>query len=183
MFSLILCGSLLPWASCILLSPRDAITVAAIDQLGSLFSFSLDEKNFAALADVYTANAIIDGGGPNPLRGLPAIQAFYRQTFSNSSLVTEHTVTTVYAYNFTATTAKSKNYADAFYFGKPAQERGGFLFRNQSVVFRERFDNEYVKEKNGAWKISRQTGPKPIVGFCHIIRRIFVLTLFVIIVS
>ncbi|KAL8790023.1 MAG: hypothetical protein Q9195_006572 [Heterodermia aff. obscurata] len=159
---LILCTTLLPFTTSILLSPRDAITVAAIDQLNSLFSFSLDEKNFTALADVYTANAIIDGGGPNPLRGLPAIQAFYRNTFSNSSLVTEHTVTTVYAYAFTAITAKSKSYADAFYFGKPAQERGGFLFRNQSVVFRERFDNEYVKERSGAWKISKQTGPQPI---------------------
>ena len=163
--SIIFCISFLPWASCIFLSPRDAVTVAAIDQLNSLFSFSLDEKNFDALADVYTANAVIDGGGGSPLIGLPAIQAFYRDTFSNSSLVTEHTVTTVYAYNFTRTTAKSKNYADAFYFGKPAQERGGFLFRNSSVVFRERFDNEYVKEKNGAWKISRQTGPQPIVSF------------------
>ena len=163
--SITLCSSFLPWATSILLSPRDAITVAAIDQLNSLFSFSLDEKNFDALADVYTANAVIDGGGPTPLVGLPAIQAFYRKTFSNSSLVTEHTVTTVYAYNFTATTARSKSYADAFYFGKPAQERGGFLFRNQSVVFRERFDNQYVKEQSGAWKISRQTGPQPIVGF------------------
>ena len=165
--SVILCGSLLPWASCILLSPRDAITVAAINQLNSLFSFSLDEKNFDALADVYTADVVIDGGDGDPLVGLAAIQAFYRETFSNKSLVTEHTVTTVYAYDFTRTTAKAKNYADAFYFGKPAQERGGFLFRNQSVVFRERFDNEYVKEKNGAWKISRQTGPQPIVGLSH----------------
>ena len=165
LFSFTLLSSLLPFTSSILLSPRDAVTLAAINQLNSLFSFSLDEKNFDALADVYTTDVVIDGGGGDPLIGLAAIQQFYRDTFSNASLVTEHTVTTVYAYNFTNTTAKSKNYADAFYFGKPEQERGGFLFRNNSVVFRERFDNEYRKESNGAWKISRQTGPQPIVGF------------------
>ena len=166
LFSLLLSGSLLPQATSIRLSPRDAVTLGAINQLNSLFSFSLDEKNFDALADVYTTDAVLDGGGGNAsLVGLPAIQAFYRDTFQNSSLLTEHTITTVYAYNFTPTTAKAKNYADALYFGNPAQLRNGFLFRNQSVVFRERFDREYAKEKNGAWKISRQTGPTSLVSF------------------
>ena len=62
LFLTILCSNLLPWAHCLLLSPRNAVTLAAINELNSLYSFSLDEKNFDTLADVYTVDAVLDGG-------------------------------------------------------------------------------------------------------------------------
>ncbi|KAL9594512.1 MAG: hypothetical protein Q9219_006994 [cf. Caloplaca sp. 3 TL-2023] len=142
------------------LSPYDTITLASIRQLISLFSISLDEKTFDALQYVYTEDALLDGGGGNStLKGLPAIIDFYRTTFQNTSLKTEHTADTVYGYNFAETTAASSSYAEVAYFGPEIFERGGLLFSNSSVIFRERFDREYRKEASGAWKISRQTGP------------------------
>ncbi|KAL8693903.1 MAG: hypothetical protein Q9218_001368 [Villophora microphyllina] len=147
-------------ANPVLLSPEDSIILGAINQILSIFDLALDTKNFDALIDVYAADAVIDGGGNSSLVGLPAIQNFYRNTFQNASLKTEHTSTTVVGFNFTATTAASTNYADAIYFGPAVLERGGFFFPNQSVIFREKFQNLYVKGSDGAFRISRQTGPQ-----------------------
>ena len=163
-----LIGSFLPPTSCttlnppsIILSPENAVTLASITELLSLFSHALDEKDFAALGSVYTDDVVLSSAG-NSLTGLAAAQAFYTKTFQNATLKTEHTVTTIYGYNFTATTASSLSYADAIYFGPPVFELGGFFFPNQSVNFREKFQNDYVKQ-NGSWKIVRQNGPQGLV--------------------
>ncbi|KAI4088147.1 MAG: hypothetical protein L6R37_008234 [Teloschistes peruensis] len=144
----------------VLLTPEDSVTLGAMNQILSLFSLALDTKMFEALVDVYAPDAVIDAGNNNTLTGLPAITDFYNRTFSNASLQTQHTSTTVIGYNFTSTTAASTSYADALYFGPPVLERlPGFFFPNQSLIIREKFINQYKKGSDGAFKISRQTGP------------------------
>ena len=161
--------SLVPQAFCVWHSSSNAVTQAAINDLNSLYSFCLDEKNFDLLAEVYTTDAVLEGGvattiggAGDTITGIGPITNFWRKIFANASLVTQHTVSTIYTYNFTHTTASSKHYASAFYFGSSVQEQGNFLFRNDSIVTRQRFDNQYVK-RNGSWKISRQKGPQVIV--------------------
>lgn len=133
----------------------DSDTLASINQLLSLFSIALDTKNFPALRDVFAPNAQLTGGG-DPIKGLPAIEDFYRNTFQNASLNTQHTSDTVFGYNFSATTASSTSYANAIYFGPAVLERGGLFFPNSSVIFREKFESEYVRVQDGSWRISKQ---------------------------
>ncbi|KAL8820376.1 MAG: hypothetical protein Q9223_001398 [Gallowayella weberi] len=138
------------------LSTTDTNTITAINQLLSLFSISLDLKTFSALSSVFAPDAkLTDSAGGNPIVGLPAILDFYTQTFQNASFQTEHTSDTVYAYDLKRTTAKSISYAEVAYFGPRVFERGGELFVNSSVTFRERFENEYVKLKEG-WRVKTQ---------------------------
>ncbi|KAI4231417.1 MAG: hypothetical protein L6R40_007739 [Gallowayella cf. fulva] len=137
------------------LSTNDAVTVVAIQQLLSLFSISLDLKTFSTLSSVFAPDAEISDDGAEPLIGLPAITDFYTKTFQNASLKTEHTSDTVYAYDLKRNTAKSISYAAVAYFGPAVLERGGVLFSNSSVTFRERFENEYVKLKDG-WRVKKQ---------------------------
>ena len=139
--------------------PRDdSITLLSITQLLSLFSISLDTKNFTALGNVFADDAVLNGGGGgNPLTGLPAIEDFYQKTFQNATLQTQHTSDTVFGYNLGPTTASSVSYANALYFGPPVLERGGFLFPDQSVIYREKFQSDYVRGADGAWKIRQQT--------------------------
>ena len=134
----------------------DAGTLLSITQLLSLFSLSLDAKNFPALRDVFAPDAVLDGGA-TPITGLPAIEAFYTATFQNASLRTQHTSDTVFGFNLGATKASSVSYASAVYFGPPVLERGGAFFPNQSVVYREKFEDEFVRVESGEWRISRQT--------------------------
>ncbi|KAL8761162.1 MAG: hypothetical protein Q9184_002691 [Pyrenodesmia sp. 2 TL-2023] len=159
--SIILFFTSSPWTNAALVrdSTNDATTLAAINQLLSLFSQSLDEKNFARLSDVYTIDAIISGGGAPSLTGLPAIIDFYTTVFQNETLKTQHTSDTVLGGNFTETTATSVSYANVYYFGPEIFERGGFVFSNSSAIFRERFETEYRREGNGTWKVARQRGP------------------------
>lgn len=163
--SSILLLSLIPWtvaaavasnSTSTALTAYDVLTLASITQLLSLFSISLDVKTFPALRNVFAPDAQLIGGGAEPITGIEAIEAFYTNTFQNASLKTEHTSDTVYGYDFAKTTAKSTSYATAVYFGPEILERGGAFFSNTSVVFRERFDNEYVKIANGAWRVSSQ---------------------------
>ncbi|KAL8803018.1 MAG: hypothetical protein Q9182_003444 [Xanthomendoza sp. 2 TL-2023] len=137
------------------LSTSDVNTITSIDQLLSLFSISLDLKTFSTLSSVFAPDAQLGDGAATPLVGLPAIIDFYTQTFQNASFQTEHTSDTVYAYDLKRTTAKSISYAEVAYFGPAVFERGGGLFVNSSVTFRERFDNEYVKLKEG-WRVKTQ---------------------------
>lgn len=137
------------------LSTSDIITLSSITQLLSLFSISLDKKDFSALRSVFSPTAALLGNG-DPITGIDAIVDFYTTVFQNATLKTEHTSDTVYGYDFTKTTAKSTSYATAVYFGPEILERGGGFFSNTSVVFRERFENEYVKEKGAGWRISSQ---------------------------
>ncbi|KAL8784747.1 MAG: hypothetical protein Q9213_003778 [Squamulea squamosa] len=138
------------------LSNNDAATIAAINQLLSLFSITLDLKTFSQLSNVYAPDAQIGGPGTPPLVGLPAITDFYTRTFQNASFQTEHTSDTVYAFDLKRTTAKSISYAEVAYFGPADFERGGGLFVDSSVTFRERLENEYVKLREG-WRVSRQS--------------------------
>lgn len=137
-------------------STDDATTLAAINQLLALFSQSLDNKDFEALRDVYTEDAVLGGEGSPPTVGIEAILDFYTTTFQNESLITEHTSDTVLGSNFTETTASSTSYANVYYFGPAVFERGGVLFRNDSAQFREKFSNDYTRGADGNWKISRQ---------------------------
>ncbi|KAL8846618.1 MAG: hypothetical protein Q9221_008312 [Calogaya cf. arnoldii] len=153
----------LPWINAAPLTARaipdsteDATTLAAINQLLSLFSQSLDNKDFEALRDVYTEDAVLGGQGTPPTIGIEAIVAFYTGTFQNETLVTEHTSDTVLGSNFTENTASSSSYANVYYFGPPVLERGGFQFRNDSAQFREKFVNQYRKGHNNHWRISNQ---------------------------
>ncbi|KAL8941391.1 MAG: hypothetical protein Q9216_002269 [Gyalolechia sp. 2 TL-2023] len=155
--------SILPWtwaatgdSASTGLSSSDVTTVASITQLLALFSISLDIKDFSALRNVFATDAVLIGGGPEPLTGLPAIEDFYTTTFQNQSLKTEHTSDTVFVHNFGETTASSTSYATAVYFGPAVYEVLGFFFPNSSVVYRERFENEYTKNADGAWRISGQ---------------------------
>ncbi|KAL8976903.1 MAG: hypothetical protein Q9177_006746, partial [Variospora cf. flavescens] len=162
--SILFIAILLPWTGAITgnattsdpLSSSDVITLASITRLLSLFSISLDIKDFAALRDVFATDAVLIGGGAEPIMGIDAIEQFYTTTFQNESLKTEHTSDTVFGYNLRETTASSISYASAVYFGPAVLERGGFFFSNSSVVFRERFNNEYVKNAQGALRISSQ---------------------------
>ena len=138
-------------------SADTAITKFAITQLLSLFNFIIDEKDFSSLKYIFTSDAVLDGGDGNALVGLANITAFYTNTFQNESLRTQHTSDTVYVYDFIETTASSVSYANVYYFGPKVFERGGMLFSNDSVAFREKIRNEYVIEPTGAWKIKRQT--------------------------
>ncbi|KAL8991592.1 MAG: hypothetical protein Q9169_007827, partial [Polycauliona sp. 2 TL-2023] len=160
----------LPWANAAPLTTRairdstsDATTLAAINQLLSLFSQSLDTKDFESLRDVYTEDAVLgggDGGGATdtpPLVGIEAILDFYTTTFENETLRTQHTVDTVLGANFTETTASSSAYASVYYFGPKVFERAdGLFFSNSSAIFREKISYDYVKT-DCHWKISRQT--------------------------
>ncbi|KAI4243320.1 MAG: hypothetical protein L6R42_010774, partial [Xanthoria sp. 1 TBL-2021] len=137
-------------------STDDATTLAAINQLLSLFSQSLDNKDFEALRDVYTEDAVLGGQGAPPTIGIEAILDFYTTTFQNESLVTVHTSDTVLRSNCTETTASSSSYANVYYLGPAVFERGGALFRNSSVQFREKLANDYTRSADGHWKISRQ---------------------------
>ncbi|KAL8926538.1 MAG: hypothetical protein Q9208_002865 [Pyrenodesmia sp. 3 TL-2023] len=159
--SLILSLTSSPWTNAVPVrdSTDDATTLAAINQLLSQFSQSLDEKNFAALSDVYTADIDLGAGGAPTLNGLPAVIDFYTTVFQNESLKTQHTSDTVLGGNFTETTATSVSYANVYYFGPEIFERGGFSFSNSSAIFRERFENGYRRDGNGTWKIARQRGP------------------------
>ncbi|KAL8678730.1 MAG: hypothetical protein Q9224_007089 [Gallowayella concinna] len=138
------------------LSTNDAVTIAAINQLLSLFSISLDLQTVDALNNVYAPDAQNgEVGGGDPLVGIPAIIEFYTNTFQNASFKTEHTSDTVYAFDLKRTTAKSISYAEVSYFGPPEFERGGALFVDRSVVFKEKFEHEFVKLKQG-WRIKKQ---------------------------
>ncbi|KAG7008109.1 hypothetical protein G7Y79_00007g022340 [Physcia stellaris] len=134
----------------------DANTLDSITQLLSLFSIALDTKNFPALRDVFAPDAQLTGGGGAPTTGLPAIEDFYRNTFQNATLRTQHTSDTVLGRDFEAATAASTSYASAIYFGPKVLERGGGLFSNSSVVFREKFETEFVRVQDGSWRVSRQ---------------------------
>lgn len=155
---------LLPYIGALQLSPENAVVVGVATQIQSLFSQTLDNKDFGTLGELFTDDAVLDGGGPgSSIVGLPAIEDFYTQTFQNASLKTQHTSDTVYVFNFTTTTASSTSYANALYFGPAVLERGGMLFPNQSVIYRESFETQYRKDASGDWKIYRQTGPVILV--------------------
>ncbi|KAL9013966.1 MAG: hypothetical protein Q9173_001364 [Seirophora scorigena] len=134
----------------------DVIFLASIQQLLSLFSISLDIKDFAALRDVFAPDAVLIGGGATPITGVDAIEEFYTMTFQNESFKTEHTSDTVFGYNLRETTKSSTSYAAVAYFGPAVLERGGVLFSNSSALFRERFNNEYKVNAHGALRITRQ---------------------------
>ncbi|KAL8856141.1 MAG: hypothetical protein Q9178_007266 [Gyalolechia marmorata] len=137
------------------LSSNDAITITAINQLLALFSISLDLKTFSDLSSVFAPNVqFFDRSGPGgaSIDGLPALLDFYTTIFGNASFQTQHTSDTVYAYDFTNTTAKSISYAEVAYFGPAVFERGGGSFVNSSVIFRERLESDYVKLREG-WRV------------------------------
>ncbi len=43
-------------------------------------------------------------------------------------------------------------------------ERGGLLFPNESVIFREKVSNQYEREEDGSWRIKLQTEFTILVG-------------------
>lgn len=142
-------------------SPRDDTeTLASINQLTSIFCFALDVKNFTALADVFTQDAQLMNGSDNAAAttvGLPAIQDYYRTALGDASIQTQHTSHTVFGYDFDTNSASSISNADAVYFGPAALERGGILVPDTSIHFIERYDRDYVRGVDGAFKISRQS--------------------------
>ena len=148
-------------------SVTDTVTLAAITQLLALFSQSLDNKNFTALADVFAEDAVLDGGGPTTVEGIQAIEDTYATIFQNESLRTQHTSHTIYGYNLTPTTASSTSYAEAYYFGPLITNIQGSSFSNQSVVYREKFYSDYAKGADESWKIVRQSGPFLYVCFSY----------------
>ncbi|KAL9615071.1 MAG: hypothetical protein Q9167_000494 [Letrouitia subvulpina] len=135
---------------------NDLLTVVTANQVLSLFGIALDTKQFATLSEVFAVEAVLDDIGEGATTGLPAIVDFYTSQFQNASVVTQHKSDTVFVYSLTKTTAKAISYANAVYFGPPTLERGGFLFRNNSVNFYERFDDNFVRGPGGGWKISRR---------------------------
>lgn len=134
----------------------DLLTVVTATQVLSLFGIALDTKQFANLGEVFAEGAVLSEVGGNKVTGLPAIVDFYTSAFQNASIITQHKSDTVFVYDLTKKTAKAISYANAVYFGPPALNRGGFLFRNNSVNFYERFDDNFVRGPGGGWKISQR---------------------------
>lgn len=134
----------------------DLLTVATATQLLSLFGIALDIKQFANLGEVFAEEATLTEVGGNKVIGLPAIVDFYTTAFQNESIVTQHKSDTVFVYDLTKKSAKAISYANAVYFGPPVEDRYGFLFRNNSVNYYERFDDNFVRGPGGGWRISQR---------------------------
>ena len=125
----------------------DPYVIQAITQKLSLYDIALDTKNFSALSGAFTDD-VVANVAPFPIQGLAAYEAFLQADLALSK--TQHTTTTVFAYDIKPYTAKSISYADANYFGL-----GSAL--GQTFTFFERFDDVWTKGADGPWKISERS--------------------------
>ena len=125
----------------------DPYVIQAITQKLSLYDIAIDTKNFSALSGAF-ADDVVANVAPTPIKGLAAYEAFLQADLALSK--TQHTTTTVFAYDIKTSTAKSISYSDAVYFGQ-----GSAL--GQTFTYFERFDDVWTKGADGPWRISERT--------------------------
>ncbi|KAL8729176.1 MAG: hypothetical protein Q9166_004915 [cf. Caloplaca sp. 2 TL-2023] len=125
-------------------NPTDAIAIGSIHNVLALFNYALDTKNFDALRDIYTTDAIAKVARV-PTSDLESLIEFYNGT-ALGDVFTQHIAHTVFVYAITHDTAKSISYANALYFS-PIEE--GKIFARDVDVLYERYDDSWVKLTNG----------------------------------
>lgn len=128
-------------------SLNDTETIAAINQGLSLYGFAIDTKNYSALSGVFAPdiNAQV---APTPITNLQQYESFLQSDLEPYK--TQHTTTTVFVYDIGPTTAQSASYAQAIYFGQKE-------LLAQTVIFYERFNDEWTKGDDGSWKIAKRS--------------------------
>ncbi|KAL8775103.1 MAG: hypothetical protein Q9209_000582 [Squamulea sp. 1 TL-2023] len=134
-------------------SASDAATIGTIHNVLALFNYALDTRNFDALRDVYTTD-VVARVARVPTNDLESLMKFYNGTALGNVVVTQHTAHTIFVYDIKPNTAKSISYANAFYFS-PLEE--GKLFARDVNSFYERYDDNWVKQPNGQWKIKERS--------------------------
>ncbi|KAL8801022.1 MAG: hypothetical protein Q9182_004766 [Xanthomendoza sp. 2 TL-2023] len=132
-------------------TPTDALTITAIHNVLALFNYALDSRNLEALRDVYTTD-IVAKVARVPTNDLESLIKYYNGTLGD--VVTQHTAHTIFVYNITQETAKSISYANALYFS-PIEE--GKLFARDVDTYYERYDDNWVKQQSGQWKIKERS--------------------------
>ena len=125
----------------------DPYVIQAITQKLSLYDIAIDTKNFSALSSTF-ADDVVANVAPFPIEDLASYEAFLEDDLALSK--TQHTTTTVFAYDIETSSAKSISYSDAVYFGQ-----GSAL--GQTFTYFERFDDVWSKGADGPWKISERT--------------------------
>lgn len=128
-------------------------TITAINQKLSLYGFALDYNELDLLTDVY-AEDVVANLGRGPIYGREKLVEYY--THSQGKIPAHHMSTNVYVSNITATTATVKSDALVTMFGQGPNYPGSdivVLKHDQLEVFYERFEDHFVKEHDGEWRI------------------------------
>lgn len=131
----------------------EAETISAINQKLSLYGFALDYKKLDLLKDVYTKDAVANLGR-GPIVGRDKLLEYY--TNAQGKIPTHHIGTNVYVSNITETTAFVQSDALATLFGQGPKYPGTdiLLLKHDDVeAFYERFEDKFVKERDGQWRI------------------------------
>ena len=114
----------------------------ALHELAARYGDVMDDRNWAALADIFTADAVYDvtaSGGGGVLQGLRAIQAHMA---SGAYHPRSHNVTNIYVAELTEDRARLRSRAI------------GVL--PDGTVIAGRYDDEVVRVSDG-WRIFRRT--------------------------
>lgn len=126
----------------------DTDAIAAINQGLSLYAIAIDTKNFSALSGAFTSN-VVALGAPTPINSLAEYESYLASDLAPYK--TQHTSTTVFAYNISPVAAQSISYPQASYFGS-----GSLL--GQTFTFYERADDVWSRsEEDGGWRISKRS--------------------------
>lgn len=133
-------------------SGSEAAIIGSIHNVLALFNLALDTKNFDALRDVYTTD-VVAKVAREPTNDLESLIKFYNGT-TPGNVVTQHTSHTILVYDIKHLTAKSISYANAYYFS-PLEE-GKLFARDVNSVY-ERYDDSWVREPSGQWKIKERS--------------------------
>lgn len=131
-------------------------TIAAINQKISLYGFALDYKKLDLLKNVYTKDAVADLGR-GPIVGRDKLLEYY--TSAQGKIPTHHVGTNVYVSNITENTAFVQSDALATLFGDGPKYPGTniLLLKHDEVeAFYERFEDKFVKEHDGQWRIKHR---------------------------
>ncbi|MCJ1424692.1 hypothetical protein MMC29_002580 [Sticta canariensis] len=144
-------------------------TITAINQKLSLYGFALDYKELDLLKDVY-AEDVVANLGRGPIHGREKLLEYY--TNSQGKIPAHHFSSNVYVSDITSTTATVKSDALVTLFGEGPKYPGSdivVLKHDQLEVFYERFEDKFVKERDGEWRIkTRELTILAIVGDTNI---------------
>ena len=147
--------------------PFQTETITTINQKLSLFGFALDYKELDLLKDVY-AEDVVANLGRGPIYGRDKLLEYY--TSSQGKIPAHHIGTNVYVSDITLTTATVKSDALVTMFGQGPKYPGTdivVLKHDQLEVFYERFEDKFVKELDGEWRIkSRELTILVRTSFC-----------------
>ncbi|MCJ1422167.1 hypothetical protein MMC29_000046 [Sticta canariensis] len=137
----------LPWKA------SETETITAINQKLSLYGLALDTKKFNLLKDVYTADCVVNLG-LGPIYGLDKLLDY--ETKNQGKIPAHHFAANVYVSNITETSATVTSDAIATRFGQGPKYPGTdilVLKHDQLQAFYERFEDKFVKERDGQWRI------------------------------